>query len=83
MNPAAIFGLELRPGSLPGSAGSGHSCAMKRVGLLAQIAGAVYYQFFAGQPVGVYDDDGAPKTVLFTTRVVGFDQRKIEEKFDL
>ena len=56
---------------------------MKRVGLLAQIAGAVCYQFFAGQPVGVYDDDGAPKTALFTTRVVGFDQRKIEEKFDL
>ena len=44
---------------------------MKKVALLALIAGAVYYQFFAGQPVGVYDDDGAPKTVLFTTGQCG------------
>ena len=44
---------------------------MKKLVLIVLFAGAVYYQFFAGQPVGVYTDDGAPKTILFTTGQCG------------
>jgi glutaredoxin len=44
---------------------------MKRILLVVLFAGAVYYQFFAGQVFGVYEEDGAPKTVLFTTGQCG------------
>jgi len=44
---------------------------MKKVVFFVLLAGAAYYQFFAGAPVGVYHDDGAPKTVLFTTGQCG------------
>lgn len=44
---------------------------MKQLAIFALIAGAIYYQFFTGQPVGVYADNGTPKTVLFTTGQCG------------
>jgi glutaredoxin len=56
---------------LPDTLGGRHAWTMKKLALIVLFAGAVYYQFFAGQPVGVYTDDGAPKTVLFTTAQCG------------
>jgi glutaredoxin len=44
---------------------------MKPILIFAVLAGAAYYLFFTGQPVGVYADNGMPKTVLFTTGQCG------------
>lgn len=65
---------------------------MKKFLLIAAIAAAVYYQFFTGQVTGVYAENGAPRTVFFTTDQCGkawvetrkqLKRRKIEfEEYD-